>query len=90
MEGKEGALSSSTVGSIFGLQSEEISQIASEYAERVCPGWVRTDIGGANGLRSPDEGADTIVYCALLPKGTTSPNGELVYKRKILPWTSGK
>ncbi|CAH3193118.1 unnamed protein product, partial [Porites evermanni] len=34
MEGKEGALSSSTVGSIVGLQSEEISQIASEYAER--------------------------------------------------------
>lgn len=34
MEGREGALSSSTVGSIVGLQSEEISQIASEYAER--------------------------------------------------------
>ena len=32
----QGALSSSTVGSVFGLQSEEISQIASEYAERVC------------------------------------------------------
>ena len=32
----QGALSSSTVGSIVGLQSEEISQIASEYAERVC------------------------------------------------------
>ncbi|XP_068741636.1 coiled-coil domain-containing protein 93-like [Montipora capricornis] len=36
MEGKEGALSSSTVGSIVGLQSEEISQIASEYAEPEC------------------------------------------------------
>ena len=32
----QGAQSSSTVGSIVGLQSEEISQIASEYAERVC------------------------------------------------------
>ena len=32
----QGALSSSTVGSIVGLQSEEISQIVSEYAERVC------------------------------------------------------
>ncbi|XP_068741621.1 coiled-coil domain-containing protein 93-like isoform X2 [Montipora capricornis] len=31
---EQGALSSSTVGSIVGLQSEEISQIASEYAER--------------------------------------------------------
>lgn len=34
MQGKEGSLSSSAVGSIVGLQSEEISQIASEYAER--------------------------------------------------------
>ncbi|KAK3747013.1 hypothetical protein QZH41_011962, partial [Actinostola sp. cb2023] len=34
MEGKEGTLSSSTIGSIVELQSEQISQIASEYAER--------------------------------------------------------
>ena len=32
----QGALSSGTVGSVFGVPSEEISQIASEYAERVC------------------------------------------------------
>lgn len=38
MEGKEGMLSSSTVGSIVELQSEQISKIASEYAERVS-GW---------------------------------------------------
>ena len=36
----QGALSSSTVGSIVGLQSEEISQIASEYAERVSTEYV--------------------------------------------------
>ena len=34
MQGKEGSLSSSLVGSIVGLQSEEISQMASEYAEK--------------------------------------------------------
>lgn len=56
----------------------------------VCPGWVRTDIGGANASKSPEEGADTPVYCALLPKGTTSPNGELVSSREIRPWRSGK
>ena len=33
----QGSLSSSAVGSIVELQSEEISQIASEYAERVSP-----------------------------------------------------
>ena len=34
-------------------------------------------------------GADTPVYCALLPKGTTSPNGEFLQNREIVPWLSG-
>ncbi|XP_068719027.1 carbonyl reductase [NADPH] 1-like isoform X1 [Montipora capricornis] len=73
-------------------QARQFEQDSQEgiIVNSVCPGWVRTDMGGPNGLRSPEEGADTIVYCALLPRGTTSPNGELVYKRKILQWTSGK
>ena len=40
-----------------------------------CPGWVRTDMGGPNARLSPDEGAETPVYLALLPLG--SPNGKL-------------
>jgi len=56
----------------------------------VCPGWVQTDMGGANAHRTADQGADTPVYCALLPKGTASPNGELVYSREIVQWISGK
>jgi NAD(P)-dependent dehydrogenase (short-subunit alcohol dehydrogenase family) len=31
----------------------------------VCPGWVRTDMGGGAAPRSPDEGADTVVWLAL-------------------------
>ena len=34
-----------------------------------CPGWVRTDIGGANAPRSVREGADTAVWLATLPDG---------------------
>ena len=33
----------------------------------VDPGWVRTDMGGPSAPRSPQEGADTIVWLATLP-----------------------
>jgi NAD(P)-dependent dehydrogenase (short-subunit alcohol dehydrogenase family) len=33
-----------------------------------CPGWVRTGMGGASAPRSPEQGARTPVWLALLPK----------------------
>ena len=33
----------------------------------MCPGWVRTDMGGRAAPRTPAEGADTIVWLATLP-----------------------
>jgi NAD(P)-dependent dehydrogenase (short-subunit alcohol dehydrogenase family) len=33
----------------------------------MCPGWVRTDMGGDAAPRSPEEGTDTIVWLATLP-----------------------
>jgi NAD(P)-dependent dehydrogenase (short-subunit alcohol dehydrogenase family) len=30
----------------------------------MCPGWVRTDMGGASAPRSPEEGADTAIWLA--------------------------
>jgi NAD(P)-dependent dehydrogenase (short-subunit alcohol dehydrogenase family) len=34
-----------------------------------CPGWVRTAMGGAAAPRSVEEGAETLVWLALLPEG---------------------
>lgn len=31
----------------------------------VCPGWVRTDMGGSGATLSPEEGADTIIWASL-------------------------
>jgi NAD(P)-dependent dehydrogenase (short-subunit alcohol dehydrogenase family) len=39
----------------------------------VCPGWVRTRMGGRSASRSAEEGADTIVWLATLP--ARGPNG---------------
>ncbi|XP_073524483.1 carbonyl reductase [NADPH] 1-like [Phyllobates terribilis] len=51
-----------------------------------CPGWVRTDMAGPNATKSPDEGAITPVFLALLPTSVDSPNGEMVMEKKAVTW----
>ncbi|XP_046554144.1 carbonyl reductase [NADPH] 1-like [Haliotis rubra] len=51
-----------------------------------CPGHVQTDMSSHTGPRNIDEGADTMVYLALLPPNTTSPKGNFVADRSILQW----
>lgn len=51
-----------------------------------CPGWVKTDMGGASGCRTLEEGADTPVYLALLPPDATEPHGQLVYDKVVTHW----
>ncbi|KAM4047919.1 carbonyl reductase [NADPH] 1-like [Anomaloglossus baeobatrachus] len=51
-----------------------------------CPGWVRTDMAGPKATKSPDEGAITPVYLALLPTSGDSPYGELVSEKKAVTW----
>jgi NAD(P)-dependent dehydrogenase (short-subunit alcohol dehydrogenase family) len=53
-------------------------------ANAMCPGWVRTDMGGAGAPRSPEEAADTLVWLATLP--ADGPNGGFFRDRKPLPW----
>src|SRR5438876_407307 len=50
----------------------------------VCPGWVRTDMGGRNASRSAEEGANTIVWLASdAPQELT---GKFLRDRKEIPW----
>lgn len=53
-------------------------------ANAMCPGWVRTDMGGAGAPRSPEQAADTLVWLATLPPG--GPNGGFFRDRKPIPW----
>jgi len=50
----------------------------------VCPGWVRTDMGGNEAPRSPEEGADTIVWLAT--EAPISLTGHFIKDRKSIPW----
>uniref|UniRef100_UPI0034D30858 carbonyl reductase 1 like 2 isoform 2 n=1 Tax=Rattus norvegicus TaxID=10116 RepID=UPI0034D30858 len=51
-----------------------------------CPGWVRTDMTGPEATKSPEEGAETPVYLALLPSGAEGPHGQFVQDKKVEPW----
>jgi NAD(P)-dependent dehydrogenase (short-subunit alcohol dehydrogenase family) len=50
----------------------------------MCPGWVRTDMGGGAAPRSVEEGADTAVWLATLPDD--GPTGGFFRDRKAIPW----
>ncbi|XP_062031304.1 carbonyl reductase [NADPH] 1 [Lepus europaeus] len=51
-----------------------------------CPGWVRTDMGGPNAPKSPEEGAETPVYLALLPPDAEGPHGQFVMEKRVEQW----
>ncbi|MBE9039726.1 SDR family NAD(P)-dependent oxidoreductase [Oscillatoriales cyanobacterium LEGE 11467] len=52
------ALNGATIMLARSLQSQGI------VVNSMCPGWVRTDMGGESAARSPEEGADTAIWLA--------------------------
>ena len=50
----------------------------------MCPGWCRTEMGGAEAPRSAEEGADTLVWLALDASRTL--RGKFVKERSVIPW----
>jgi NAD(P)-dependent dehydrogenase (short-subunit alcohol dehydrogenase family) len=50
----------------------------------LCPGWVRTDMGGEDAHLSPEEGVDTTVYLSTLPDD--GPTGAFFRKRAPILW----
>jgi NAD(P)-dependent dehydrogenase (short-subunit alcohol dehydrogenase family) len=50
----------------------------------MCPGWVRTDMGGEHATRDVTQGADTMVWLATLPDGGKS--GGFFRDRAEIPW----
>jgi NAD(P)-dependent dehydrogenase (short-subunit alcohol dehydrogenase family) len=50
----------------------------------MCPGWVKTRMGGEAASRTPDEGADTAVWLATLPDD--GPTGGFFRDREPIAW----
>ena len=50
----------------------------------VCPGWVRTAMGGPGARLEPEEGVETIVWAATLP--ADGPTGLFFRNKEPIPW----
>lgn len=50
----------------------------------MCPGWVRTRMGGASATPTPEEGADTAIWLATLPDN--GPSGKFFRRREEIAW----
>ena len=61
----------------YALSNKDIAVVA------MCPGWVRTDMGGSSAPRDVSEGADTAVWLATTDHIET---GKFYRDRKIIPW----
>jgi NAD(P)-dependent dehydrogenase (short-subunit alcohol dehydrogenase family) len=53
-------------------------------ANAVCPGWVRTSMGGPHAARGVEKGAETAVWLASLPEN--GPTGGFFRDKQPIPW----
>jgi NAD(P)-dependent dehydrogenase (short-subunit alcohol dehydrogenase family) len=73
-------ISKSGLNALTRILANEESEIR---ANSVCPGWVRTDMGGRGAPRSVEEGADTAVWLATDPD---VGSGGFFRNRQPIPW----
>src|SRR6266567_2982117 len=67
-----------------GVTSQLAAALPKFAMNSVCPGWVRTDMGGSNATRSVAEGASGIVWLAA--DASQSQTSKFFRDRKVIPW----
>ncbi len=72
------ALNGATILLADALRSQNIAVYA------MCPGWVKTDMGGASAPRTPEQGADTAIWLAM--EGTMQQSGKFFRNRTEQPY----
>lgn len=73
------------------LQQKELDEERTQrniLVNSCCPGLVDTDMTGGRfkDMLTPDQGADTPVYLALLPAQVKEPKGKYLSKREVVPF----
>jgi NAD(P)-dependent dehydrogenase (short-subunit alcohol dehydrogenase family) len=75
-------ISKTALNAVTGILAAELRGAVA--VNSMCPGWVKTDMGGANAERDVAQGADTAVWLALdAPQDLT---GKFLRDRKVIPW----
>ena len=76
------SISKAALNALTLTASREVSK--SVKINCMCPGWVRTRMGGMNATRSPEEGAETAIWLANLDE--KGPTGSFFRDKKRIPW----
>ncbi len=76
-------ISKTALNAVTRIAADEL-QDTGILVNSVCPGWVRTDMGGAEAELSVEQGADTLVWLATLPEG--GPTGGFFRERERIEW----
>lgn len=76
-------LSKTALNAVTRMLADELLDTAVRV-NSVCPGWVRTDMGGEGAERSVEEGAAGIVWAATL--GGDGPSGGFFRDGRAIPW----
>jgi NAD(P)-dependent dehydrogenase (short-subunit alcohol dehydrogenase family) len=76
-------LSKTLLNGITALLAKELRE-SNILVNSVCPGWVRTDMGGPEAPILPEEAADTPVWLATLPDN--GPTGGFFRDHQPIPW----
>jgi len=77
------AISKTTLNAVTGILAAALKE-KGVAVNSVCPGWVRTEMGGSAAPRSPEEGAAGIVWLAAdAPQEKT---GLFWRDKKVIPW----
>ncbi len=76
-------ISKTAINALTRIIAKEISE-PNVKVNAMCPGWVRTRMGGKLAPRSIEQGVDTIIWLATLPED--GPSGKYFRDRNPLPW----
>jgi NAD(P)-dependent dehydrogenase (short-subunit alcohol dehydrogenase family) len=75
-------ISKAALNAVTGILAAELRGVVA--VNSMCPGWVKTDMGGASAERDVAQGADTAVWLAL--DASQDLTGKFLRDRKVIPW----